>query len=236
MKMTEAMGSPCEDVLSVVVGQIDLGCSPQGKAVGFKVHNMQIVKVYQDQSGSAHQGSRVDRPPLTCRCFNPDRLASGQLGHLLDIREIELVDVRPIVRREHVLLPRLPQEPLHRDLPGRQAIQPRLLVAVLLADPAAVDQDGRRIALALQRCDDEEALVPIVHARPDEHLLVVAEAPRRVHSAVVEVVDGVRVDDGRQGQRVAHETVFAFRDEVVLPFEALDLPRPEEKGRDGDEG
>ena len=235
MKMTEEMGSPCEDVLSMVVGQIDLGCSPQGNPVGFKVHNVQIVKVYRDQSGLAHQGYGVEMPAHTCRCFNPDRLASGQLGHLLDIREIKLVDVRPVVRREHVLLPRLPQQPLHRDLPDWQAIQPCSLVAVLLADPATVDQDRGRIALALQRCDNEVALVPVVHSRPDEHLLVMAETPRRVHSAVVEVVDGVGVDDGGQRQRFAYETVFAFRNEVVLPFQTLDLPCPEEKGRDGDE-
>lgn len=59
---------------------------------------------------------------------------------------------------------------------------------------------------------------------------------RGEHAAVVEVVDRLRVNSRRQGQRVADEAVLKLGDEVVLPAEALDLPRPEGEGSYGDKG
>jgi len=64
----------------------------------------------------------------------------------------------------------------------------------------------------------------------------VPKAARGEHAAVVEVVDRLRVNSRRQGQRVADEAVLKLGDEVVLPAEALDLPRPKGEGGYGDKG
>lgn len=51
-----------------------------------------------------------------------------------------------------------------------------------------------------------------------------AEGAAGDDAAVIELVDGGRVDVGRQGEGVADEAVFEFGDEFGLPAEALDLP------------
>lgn len=62
------------------------------------------------------------------------------------------------------------------------------------------------------------------------------EPAGRVHAAVVKVGDGVRVDARGKGEGRADQAVFAFGDEVGLPFEALNLPGAEEEGGYGDDG
>lgn len=106
---------------------------------------------------------------------------------------------------------------------------------MLLADPAAVDED-RGAVLALQRGDDHEAVLAVAHPGPDKHLLVVAEAARGEDSAVVELADDGGVDVRRQWEGLADETVFEFCDEPRFPVEALDLPCAEEECGYGDEG
>lgn len=158
-----------------------------------------------------------------------------QLRHLLDVGKVKLALVGPVIGRKHVLLPGLAQETLDGDLARRQALGPRALVAVLFADPAAVDEDGRAV-LAHERRDHHVAVLAVAHARADEHLLVVAQAAGGDDAAVVKVVDRGRVNVRRQREGVAHETVLKLGNEVRLPPQALDLPGAEGKGCDGDEG
>lgn len=172
---------------------------------------------------------------LTHSGFYPHRLTSGQGSHLVDIGEVELPLVGPIFRSKSVLLPRLAQQSLHRDLSLDQAVGPRALVAMLLADPSAVDEN-RRAVLALQRRDDHVAVLAVANARAYEHLLVVAQRARGEDPAEVEVADYGGVDVWRQGEGVADEAVFGFGDEAAFPAEALDLPCAEDEGGDGHEG
>lgn len=170
------------------------------------------------------------------RGFHPHRLAPRQLSHLLDVREEELSLLRPILRCEHILLPRLPEQTLDLDLARRQALRPRPLVPVFLADPPAVHEHRRRAAVARERRHDHVPVVAVEHARADEHLLVVAEVAAGDDAAVVEVVNRGGVDVRREGEGVADEAVFEFGDELGLPAEALDLPGAEDEGGDGDDG
>lgn len=55
-------------------------------------------------------------------------------------------------------------------------------------------------------------------------------------SAVVEVAYGLRVDAHGKRKWLSHDAVLAFRDEIRLPLQALDLPGAEEEGCDGDDG
>ena len=52
-----------------------------------------------------------------------------------------------------------------------------------------------------------------------------AEATGGEHSAVVEVVDGRRVDVRWEWEWLADEAILELGDELRLPAEALDLPR-----------
>jgi len=51
-----------------------------------------------------------------------------------------------------------------------------------------------------------------VHARPDQHLLVMSEDSGGVDAPVIEVVDSVRIDLRWEGKRIADEAVFEFGD------------------------
>lgn len=172
---------------------------------------------------------------LTHSGFYPHRLAASQSSHLVDIGEVELPLVGPIFRSKSVLFPRLAQQALYRDLSLDQAVRPRPLVAMLLVDPPAVDED-RRAVLALQRRDDHVAVLAVAHAGADEHLLVVSQRAGGEDAAEVELADYGRVDVWRQGEGIADETVFRFGDEAGFPAEALDLPCAEDEGGDGHEG
>lgn len=59
---------------------------------------------------------------------------------------------------------------------------------------------------------------------------------RGVDAAVVEIVDGGRVDGRRQRKGVSNKTVLKLGNELRLPSEALDLPCAQEEGRNGDDG
>jgi hypothetical protein len=63
----------------------------------------------------------------------------------------------------------------------------------------------------------------------------VAETAAGDDASEIEVVDGGRVDSGREGEGVADETVLEFGDEFGFPAEALDLPCAEGEGGDGDD-
>lgn len=226
----------------MIVPQVDLGRSPVGDAPCLKVHHSHKFGFFVQL---AHPASVVPPRRLThggwelsqhTHChLDPNGLAARQLGHLLDVREVEHPPVGPVLGRKHVLLPGLAQQSLDGDSPRGQAVGAGALVAVRLADPAPVDEDGGA-GVALERRDDHVAVLAVAHAGPDEHLLVVAEGAGRADTAVVEVVDGRGVDGRREREGVADEAVLQLGDEVRLPPEALDLPRPEGEGRDGDEG
>lgn len=134
----------------------------------------------------------------------------------MDVGKVEFALVRPVFRSKHVLLPGLAQQPLDGDLALDEAVGPRALAAVLLADPAAVDEDGGAV-LALEGRDDHEAVLAVAHPRADEHLLVVPEAAGGEDAAVVELADDGGVDVRRQGQGVADEAVFELCNELRLP-------------------
>lgn len=81
----------------------------------------------------------------------------------------------------------------------------------LLRYPASVHQHrGVSLACSLEGRDDEVPLVAVVHARSDQHLLVVSEAPGGIDAPVVEIVDRGGVDLWWEGQGIADEAVFEF--------------------------
>lgn len=60
-------------------------------------------------------------------------------------------------------------------------------------------------------------------------------APRDDASVVKGLLDGVRVDGGREGQRLADDAVLALGDQLRLPPQAKDLPGAQGEGRHGDQ-
>lgn len=134
----------------------------------------------------------------TLSSLDPDRLAAGQLSHLLHIREIKHALLRLVVRRKHVLLPRLSQESFHCDLTRWQPIGPCPLISMLLVDPAPVHQN-RRAVLTLQRCDNHVSIRTIAHSRSDQHLLVMSEMARCQHAAIVKVVNSIGINGRWEG-------------------------------------
>lgn len=100
---------------------------------------------------------------------------------------------------------------------------------MLLADPATVYENSRTV-LALERRDDHVTVLPVAQTRADEHLLVVAQTASGVDAAVVEVMDGGRVDLRRQREGFTDEAVFELSNELGFPAEALDLPCAEREG------
>lgn len=199
----------------MIVSQIDLGRSAVGNASRLKVHHSHKVGFHG--------------------LLDPHGLTAGQGGHLLDVWEVKLALVRPVGGRKHVLLPRLSQQALDGDGTSWQAVGPRGLAPVRLVDPSAVHKDGGAAVLTLQRSDDHVAVLAVAHPGPDEHFLVVPEATGRVDAAIVKVVNGGRIDGGRQRKRVAHQAVFKLGDELRLPAEPLDLPGAQGEGGDGDQ-
>lgn len=71
--------------------------------------------------------------------LDPDRLTARQGSHLLHVGEIELARLGSIIRRKHVLLPRLSKQAFNSDLAPRQSVRTCPWIAVLLVDPATVD-------------------------------------------------------------------------------------------------
>lgn len=106
-----ALGNlPCEDVLAVVVSQVDLSCAADGNTLRFSVHRFNHVRHWEIQE-SVMSGSpaRTARNLLTHSLFNPNRLTSRQLSHLMDIGKVEFAFLRLVFWGKHVLLPRLSQ-------------------------------------------------------------------------------------------------------------------------------
>jgi hypothetical protein len=149
--------------------------------------------------------------------LNPNRLTASQIGHLLHVRKVELALVRAIVRREHVLLPRLPQQSLHGNNACREAIWSTALASKALGYPASVDENSRTIAVSLKRRDYHVTILPITRPRPDEHLLVMSEASLRRDSAVVEFMDCFGVDPRREGEWLAEDAVLELCYQVGFP-------------------
>lgn len=183
------------------------------------------------------EGTRSKR---THCLLDPYRLRSCPLSHLIHVWEIPHAPPRLVIRRERVLLPRLPQQPLHCHLTPRQRRRVPVPVRLLgLRNPPSIHQNRRAsfplLVRPLERRDDEEAVLAVVEARADQHLLAMVEHARGVDAAVVEVGDGGRVDARRQRQRRLDQPVLEARDQVGLPAQALDLPCPEGEGGDGDE-
>lgn len=203
----------------MVIPQVDLGCSSDRNALGVHLQDLHHIRLHS--------------------LLNPNRLTIRQLAHLLDIGKVKLPLVGPILRRKHVLLPRLPQQPLDQHLPLRQALRPIPLPPQLLINPAPIHQNPRfppRLILALQRRHHQVPIRTIAYARPNQHLLVVAVTPLRPHAAVVKLVHDIGVDARRQWERIPHEAVLELGQEVRLPAQAVHLPCPQREGRHGDDG
>lgn len=193
-------------------------------------------------SKNVHQNSNDAAKTLKRRThgsLDPNRLRTRQLGHLLDIGKVKLALVGPILWRKHILLPRLAQHALHRNLALGQTFwvfSPLPLVCHVLGNPPPIHQN-RAAVCPFQGRNDHVPLLALPHARANEHFLVMAKRALGHDAAVVKrLLDSVGVDSRGQREGFADDSVFALGEQVGFPLQTKDLPRPQGKGRHGDQG
>ena len=172
---------------------------------------------------------------LTHSLFDPDRLATSQGSHLLDVRKVELFLARVVVGRKDILFPRLPQKPLHGHHASRQSLLSRRLFFKRFIYPAPIHQHCGSLSLPFQRRNDKISIIPIMQSRSYQHLLIVAEAASSVDTAIIEIFDRIGVYLWRKREGISDQAVFKSSDHFRFPFQPEDLPCAERECGDWDQ-
>jgi hypothetical protein len=178
---------------------------------------------------------------LTHCLLNPHGLTPRPLCHLVDVGEEPLAVLGLVLGREHIALRRHPQQPFDCNLTSRQRaiLLPEPLLDGILLNPPTTAQDLVLVPLLicpLQRRNNCVPILAIQHPRPNQHLLIMPQHSRRIHTPVLETLDGIRVNPQRQLQGRERQPVLEARNQLRLPPEPLHLPAAEYEGRDGDDG